>query len=82
MTTQYLEIPIAETIQTETPHYGMARDGYTYLSGAPTSTMIRLKGERIWRRLMVWCFSNTQTLFIRKGEECLIVLGHDLTNND
>ena len=42
----------------------MTREGYTKRSGAPTSRMIRLQGEKRWRRLMAWQFSNLGTLFV------------------
>lgn len=43
----------------------MTREGYTKRSGAPTDLMIRLQGEKKWRRLMIWQFSNIGTLFVR-----------------
>lgn len=60
----YLDIPIVAAKQTTTPRYGIAADGYTLRSGAPTSYMIRLEGETRWRRLMCWQFSNCGTLFV------------------
>ncbi len=75
---KYLEKKIVETKRTETPRYGMAADGYTVRSGAPTSMMIRLEGEKIWRRLMVWQFSNAGTCFVRIKGECLIVPDHTI----
>lgn len=78
MIVQYLETDIAEAKQTDTPRYGMAADGYTLKSGAPTSWMIRLDGERIWRRLMCWQFSNAGTLFVRIAGEALIVNEYDI----
>lgn len=75
---KYLETTIAEKKQ-EPPksNWGMAADGYTKRSGAPTSYMIRLTGEKRWRRLMVWQFSNCGTLFVKIKGEPLIV--RDLT---
>ena len=70
---QYLETSISDMKHTETPRYGMAADGYTLRSGAPTSRMIRLSGEKRWRRLMAWQFSNVGTLFVRVGGEPLVV---------
>lgn len=71
---RYLETPIAEKRQTPTtPCYGMTAEGYTGKRGAPTSWMIRLEGERIWRRVMVWQFSNAGTAFVRiKGLEYVV----------
>lgn len=58
---------------TNTPRHGMTRDGYTKRSGAPTHLMIQLEGEKIWRRLMCWQFSNCGTLFVKIKKEYLIV---------
>ena len=69
----YLTTPIAERRQVEAPRYGMTREGYTKRSGAPTSTMIRLEGEKRWRRVMVWQFSNAGTCFVRVRGQNLIV---------
>ena len=69
----YLTTRIVETRRTDTPRYGMAADGYTLRSGAPTSLMVKLEGEKRWRRLMVWQFSNAGTCFLRIKGEPLIV---------
>jgi len=62
----YLTTPIVEVRNDPPPRgSGMTREGYTKLSGAPTATMIRLQGEKRWRRLMVWQFSNMGTLFVK-----------------
>jgi len=74
----YLETPIVETRQTTQPRYGMTREGYTVRSGAPTSTMVRLQGEKIFRRLMVWQFSNAGTAFVRILGKNYIVRDSDL----
>lgn len=60
------------------PYAGLTRDGYTKRSGAPTSRMIRLQGEKRWRRLMVWQFSNAGTLFVRLNGKPHIVRDFDL----
>lgn len=66
MSVTYLTTPIVEVRHDPPPRgSGMTRDGYTKRSGAPTSRMIRLQGEKRWRRLMVWQFSNLGTLFVR-----------------
>lgn len=76
---KYLTTPIAEVrIDPVRQGAGMTRDGYTKRSGAPTDRMIRLQGEMRWRRLMVWQFSNSGTLFVKVGGENLIVPWHDL----
>ena len=65
MSVTYLTTPIVEVRHDPPPHgSGMTREGYTKRSGAPTSRMIRLQGEKRWRRLMVWQFSNLGTLFV------------------
>jgi hypothetical protein len=74
----YLETKIVETRETERPRYGMTVDGYTVRSGAPTSLMVRLEGEKRFRRLMVWQFSNAGTCFVRVGGKPLVVRGHDI----
>lgn len=78
MTVRYLETKIESARQTDTPRYGMAADGYTLRSGAPTSWMIRLAGEKIWRRLMCWQFSNAGTCFVKIKGENYIVQDYDL----
>ncbi len=72
MSAKYLTTKIVDVRRTEIPRYGMTRAGYTKLSGAPTSYMIRLEGEARFRRVMCWCFSNSGTLFVRVKGECLI----------
>lgn len=62
---KYLETKIVESKVTPSPRYGLTADGYTKKSGAPTPMLVRLDGEKRWRRLMVWQFSNASTYFIR-----------------
>ena len=76
--TEYLERPIAERYETEPPRYGMCSDGYTKRRGAPTSWMVRIEGDNIWRRLMCWQFSNAGTLFVRVKGRPFIVREHQL----
>lgn len=78
MSCEYLETRIVERYQTYTPRYGLTADGYTRRSGASTSWMIRLEGETRFRRLMIWCFSNAGTCFVRVKGRALIVHEHDL----
>jgi hypothetical protein len=78
MTTQYLETPIVSARLTEPPRWGMAADGYTRRSGAPTGLMVRLEGEKRERRLMCWQFSNAGTLFLRVRGEAFVVREHDI----
>jgi hypothetical protein len=72
--TLYLEATITEAKRTEIPRWGLTAEGYSLRSGAPTSVMVRLDGERRWRRLMVWQFSNSGTLFVRLGGIPYVVL--------
>lgn len=74
----YLKTRIVEKRQTETPRYGVTALGYSKRSGAPTSYLIRLDGEKIWRRLMCWQFSNAGTLFVRINGRPHIVNEYDL----
>ena len=74
MSVQYLTTKIVEAIDAPIDHRRyMTCLGYTKRSGAPTSTMIRLDGEKRWRRVMCWCFSNAGTCFVRVKGACLIV---------
>lgn len=75
---EYLKANIVDVKTTDQPQYGMTADGYTKKAGAPTSRMIRLEGEKRWRRLMVWQFSNAGTLFVRVGGKPFVVNEHDL----
>lgn len=64
-----MAIKIVASKQTKRPNYGIAADGYTVKSGAPTSYMVRLEGEKRWRRVMELCFSNASTNFLNiKGK--------------
>lgn len=55
------------------PQPRLTRDGYTRRSGSPTPFQVQLDGERIWRRVYVWCFSNAVTYFVRvKGEPQIV----------
>lgn len=70
---QYLQTKIVDVKTTEIPRYGMSADGYTKRSGAPTSKMIKLEGEKIWRRLMYWQFSNASTCFVNINKQPFVV---------
>jgi len=73
---QYLETKIAESKRTASPRYRLTVDGYTVKTGAPSSIMIRLEGEKRWRRVMILLFSNVGTAFVRIKGEMFIVLNH------
>lgn len=79
---KYLETKIEEERKTDFPKYGVTKDGYTVQSGGPTSSLIRLAGEKRWRRLMYWQFSNAVTLFVRVKGEPYIVAGHQLPKEE
>jgi len=69
----YLSKKIVDAKCGPAPRYGMTRDGYTKRSGAPTGTMVKLEGEKRWRRVMVWQFSNAGTAFVRvKGKPYIV----------
>lgn len=76
--TPHLATKILEARRTKLPRYGLTAEGYSLRSGAPTGLMIRLEGERRWRRLMVWQFSNAGTAFVRIGGQAFIVRDSDL----
>jgi len=79
MSVTYLTTPIVEVRIDPPPRgSGMTVDGYTKRSGAPTSRMIRLQGEKRWRRLMVWHFSNLGTLFVNINGKPHVVREEDL----
>lgn len=74
----YLQTPIVEARRTSIPRYGLTAEGYSVRSGAPSGLLIRLEGETRWRRIMVWCFSNCGTAFVRIKGKSLIVNDYDL----
>jgi len=78
MSVEYLQRKIVEKRETATPRWGMTVDGYTCRSGAPTRWMIRLEGEKRWRRLMCLCFSNAGSLFVKVGGQTFFVRDCDL----
>lgn len=73
-----LKTPIERAKRTERPSWGMTLDGYTKRGGAPTSILVQLQGEKIWRRLMVIQFSNAGSCFLRIGGERFFVSDSDL----
>ena len=79
MSVTYLTTPIVEVRIDPPPRgSGMTRDGYTKRSGAPTERMIRLQGEKRWRRLMIWQFSNLGTLFVNIDGKPHVVRQEDI----
>ena len=73
-----MAIKIVASKQTKVPNYGIAADGYTIKSGAPTSYMVRLEGEKRWRRVMELCFSNASTHFLKIKGKMEILQWHDI----
>jgi hypothetical protein len=73
--------PIAETRIETVPEYTLCRSmtsgGYTKQSGAPTDYKIRLSGETRWRRVYVYCISNSGTLFIKLPGNPFAVISDD-----
>lgn len=66
------------TVEEPTPGAGLTVDGYTVKRGAPTRYKVTLQGERRLRRVMVWCFSNCGTLFVRvNGRPLLLTPEHE-----
>lgn len=78
---QYLETRIVEAKRTVAPQWGMTVDGYTKRSGAPTAFMVRLEGEKRWRRVMAWQFSNAGTVFVRVMGEPLVIRNPTLVSD-
>lgn len=78
MSIHYLETEIAALRTTARPNYGYTVYGYTVRSGAPTHILLRLKGEKRWRRLKVLCFSNAETLFLRIKKQNYFVSDYQL----
>jgi hypothetical protein len=73
---EYVDVEsVAEHRWSEPGKYGHTRAGYTKRSGAPTALEIRLKGERRWRRVMVWQTGNAGTTFVKiDGKPRVIVV--------
>lgn len=75
----YLETKIAEAKHAPIDQrHGMTVEGYTKRSGAPSSAMIRLDGEKRWRRLMIYQISNAGSIFVNVKGQRLYVREHEL----
>lgn len=57
----------AEWKRTKLPQQRLCRDGYTKRGGTPTDIVVRLAGEKIWRRVYTLCFGTgvTQIIYVR-----------------
>lgn len=58
---------VAEVRRTDRPYWGWTVEGYTCKQGGPTEYLIRLEGEKNFRRVMVYLFSNAGSAFVRIG---------------
>lgn len=69
----YTDKPVVCVRRRGDPRARMTRDGYTKRAGSPTAMQVQLDGETLWRRVYVWCFSNTCTHFVRiKGKSLIL----------
>ena len=46
----------------------MTSGGYSKRSGFPTDFMVQLAGSNRWYRVMIYCVSNSGTLFVKTKE--------------
>lgn len=74
----YLDKKITQARRGSQPSYGLTADGYTKRSGAPTSIQVQLEGEKRWRRVFCWQFSNAATLFVKVKGLPLVVSPFDI----
>lgn len=73
MKVKRLQKKIVDCKVTKAPNYGRSPTGYTYSQGAPTVYKVKLEGERMFRRLMCWQFTNVATYFLRiSGVEYIV----------
>lgn len=82
MTIEYAKIQKAKSTPfTGDPRRYMTVQGYTKRMGAPTDAMIMLEGETKWRRVRLFCVSNSGTLFVKtKDNPFLVVRDYELDN--
>ena len=84
MSIQYAEIAESKTVRFEgnIRNY-MTVGGYTKRCGAPTDWMVQLKGESRWRRVKIFCNSNSGTTFVStKTNSFLVVRDYDLKGGE
>ena len=77
MTIEYAEVEEVTTTSKELKPRVTAF-GYTKREGSPTKYKVRLKGEKIWRRVYVIQLSNTGSCFIKTKDKHLYVRDGDL----
>lgn len=73
-----LTTKMVEAKYTKTPRYGITRDGYSIKSGAPTDILVRLEGEKRWRRVMCWQWSYTSICFIKSKGKNLVISNFEI----
>lgn len=76
MVTYLDETRITAWKTTDQPHYGVTVFGYSCNRGAPSDRMIKIDGKGPWRRVMVWCFSNASTTFVKIDGKPFVMPGH------
>ena len=64
MSTPHLKTPIVEVKYTDFPLYAMVKNPYTIRTDEPTNRMVKLEGEKFWRRVMCWGYKNMETYLI------------------
>ena len=53
--------------------------GYTLRRGSPTDYKVKIEGSNVWRRVFVYCISNSGSLFVKtKEDKFLVVNNYDL----
>ena len=69
MSVNYVKVEQSRITTENPPRPRLTALGYTVRAGSPTVYMARLEGERIFRRVYAWQFSNAGALFVRiKGQ--------------
>ena len=48
--------------------------GYTLRRGSPTDYKVKIEGSNVWRRVFVYCISNSGTLFVKTKEDSFLVV--------
>ena len=52
----------------------LSRMGYTLRRGSPTDYKVKIEGSNVWRRVFVYCVSNSGTLFVKTKEDSFLVV--------
>ena len=48
--------------------------GYTLRRGSPTDYKVKIEGSNVWRRVFVYCISNSGSLFVKTKEDKFLVV--------